>query len=160
MKVNDSISGALVLALAVFVYLEAGTFRTMPGVPYGPGLFPRMIALVLALAGAFLIANGLRERAAQGVIVLADWARNPRSYLLFATVVGGALAFALLAPRLGFIIAAFLMLSALLLVARGVRHAGSSLVVAVIAVAATHVMFAKLLRVPLPFGLLEALIAG
>jgi putative tricarboxylic transport membrane protein len=160
MKINDAISGGLALALALFVYLEAGTFRTMPGVPYGPGLFPKVIAVVTGLAGTILIAGSLLGETAQVSAAHPGWARTPRSYLLFGTSVGGTVAFALLAGPLGFMVAAFLLLAALLLVTRGPRMAGSSLVVAAIVVATTHLLFSEILLVPLPFGFLEALLAG
>jgi putative tricarboxylic transport membrane protein len=160
MRINDAVWGALLLALALFVYLEAGTFRTMPGVPYGPGLFPRIIAVVLALSGVLLFASGLRRSGGWRAIELAEWARLPRSYVLFAAVVGGGVAFALLAPRLGFALSAFAMLAVVLVVARGRRSLASSLLIAAVAVVATHLLFAQALRVPLPFGVVEQLMAG
>lgn len=160
MRINDAVWGALLLALALFVYLEAGTFRTMPGVPYGPGLFPRIIAIVLGGAGVLLVASGLRRDGRWRAIELAEWARLPRSYVLFAAVVGGGVAFALLAPRLGFALSAFAMLAVVLVVARGRRSLASSLLIAAVAVVATHLLFAQALRVPLPFGVVEQLMAG
>ena len=48
MKVNDAISGAGLIVLAGLVYWLTWDFPGMHGQPYGPALFPRLIAVLMA----------------------------------------------------------------------------------------------------------------
>lgn len=159
MKVNDAISGAIFLAIAILVFVHAGTFPTMPGVAFGPDLFPRLIAVMMGGGSAILIARSL-VGARRPLLVLDDWARRPRSYVLFAAVVGSVLFYIALSEALGFILTACVMLTGLLLVTRGLARGLSSLAIAVLVTGGLHLLFADVLRVPLPFGVVEHWLVG
>jgi putative tricarboxylic transport membrane protein len=158
LKVNDAITGAMFLALAIGVFLYSGSFPAMRGVAYGPDLFPRIIAAMMALGGVVLIFGGLRHARTSPLVELANWARNPRSYVRFIAVVGGMLFYILMSDRLGFSLTAVVLLAGLLAVTRGPARLGSSLVIAVVVTAAMYFVFARMLRVPLPFGVIEILV--
>ncbi len=160
MKVNDAISGAIFLAIGIFAFVHAGTFRTMPGVPFGPGLFPRLVAVMMGLGGLILIFNGLRAVRYQPWLRLEEWARQPRSYLMFFACVGVVLFYIVVAEELGFILTSSLVLIALLLITRGTSRAPSSVLIALTVTASLHLLFADTLRVPLPFGLVEGWLVG
>lgn len=161
MKANDAITGAIFLLIAILAFAYAGTFPTMPGVTFGPDLFPRLVAVMMGAGGAILIVKGiLARRAGQPLFRLDHWARRPRSYVIFFAVVGGVLFYVFAAGWLGFLLTASLMLAALLLLTRGPRHVVSSLVIALLVTGAIHLLFADVLRVPLPFGIVEAWLAS
>tara|TARA_R110002020_G_scaffold113518_13_gene261118 strand:- start:9833 stop:10315 length:483 start_codon:yes stop_codon:yes gene_type:complete len=159
-KVNDAISGAIFLVLAILTFVHAGTFPAMRGVAYGPDLFPRLIAVLMGLGGVILIVSGLRSTARQPWLQLSDWARQPRSYILFAAVVGGVVFYLLAADVLGFMLAAFLMLTTVLAVTRGTTRLGSSAGIAAVVTVLIYMLFAQTLRVPLPHGVLERLLVA
>ena len=123
----------------------------MPGQQYGPAWFPGLIAAGLALCGACLIFLGLRARAPW--VVVPAWMRRRRPVAGVLAVLGGLVAYILLADRIGF------HLTALALLLLWMRVLGASwratLPVAVVATIAIHLAFYKLLRVPLPWGVLE-----
>lgn len=160
MKVNDAIPGAIFLAIAILAFVHAGTFATMPGVTFGPDLFPRLILSLMGLGGAILVVKGVRDLGRRPFLLLDDWARAPRSYLIFFAVVGAALAYIVLAPELGFLLTAAVVLFALLLATRGARRAPSSGLVALVVTVGLYVLFVRVLRVPLPYGIVEAWLVG
>lgn len=153
MKLNDAVFGVLLLVLGGAVLLAVQGYPRIPGQPVGPALFPGLIAVGLCIAGVLLVVRGWRERGQQPWLVLQDWSRSPRHLAAFAVVVGCVLFYILASTRLGFLPTAFAILLALFLVLR-VRP-GRALLVAAIATLAVHFAFYKLLRVPLPWGLLK-----
>lgn len=155
MKFNDAIPGALFLAIGIFAFVHAGTFTRFPGVPYGPDLFPRIIAVMMGGGGLMLIVSGLRRAGRAPWLSLSDWARQPRSYGLFTAVVGSVVFYIFLSGTLGFLLTGFLMLTALFLVTRGAATILTSGPLAAVVTGIIHLIFAEMLRVPLPFGVIE-----
>ena len=151
MKLGDAASGLLAALLGVAVVLQARTFPPMPGQPVGPSLFPTVIGAGLIVAGAALIFAGVRRNGT--IVELEAWARRPRMLMNFVLVVADLLFYAVAVDRLGFLITAGLFLTVLFL-AFGVRHA-RILPMAVAVTLVIHYGFYTLLRVPLPWGMLE-----
>lgn len=123
----------------------------MPGQKFGPAWFPGLIAIGLAVTGALLVRAGLRTRAP--LVALPGWIHRPHPRKAVAAVLIGLLSYILLADRLGFHLVGFVLL------AFWMRVLGASwrlaLPVALIATVAIHLAFYRILRVPLPWGLLE-----
>ena len=123
----------------------------MPGQKFGPAWFPGLIAVGLILCGALLVVQGVRSGAS--LVVLPTWLRSPRATLGVASVIAGLLFYVVAADKLGF------YLTALLILVVWMRILGASwrltLPVAVIATIVIHLSFYKLLRIPLPWGVLE-----
>src|SRR5690606_29176100 len=131
------------------------SFPRIPGQQVGPALFPGLVALGLAVCGVLLIVSGLRHRAAQPWFVAGPWTRSTRHVVAFAAVIAAIGLYIAAADALGFLLVGPAILFAQFLVF-GVRPARA----AVVAVAATLVIwyvFYKLLRVPLPWGVLRNL---
>jgi putative tricarboxylic transport membrane protein len=123
----------------------------MPGQKFGPAWFPGLIAAGLAICGALLIRVGLREAAP--IFALPDWMHRSRPRRAVAAVLAGLVAYILLADRLGFYLTGVIVLAVWL------RALGASwrmtAAVSLIATVAIHFAFYKVLRVPLPWGVLE-----
>jgi putative tricarboxylic transport membrane protein len=151
-KLNDAVFGVLLLALGAAVILGVQGFPKIPGQPVGPALFPGLIATALCICGALLVVRGLRERAAQPWLVLDHWVRSPRHVVAFAVLLGAIVFYIVAAGWLGFLPTAMLILMALFTVLRVPPL--RSLVIAVVVALVIHFVFYKLLRVPLPWGLL------
>ncbi|WP_306259886.1 tripartite tricarboxylate transporter TctB family protein [Pararhizobium sp. IMCC21322] len=160
MKFNDAISGALFLVIGIFAFIHAGSFKGFPGVPYGPEVFPRIIAVMMGGGGLLLIVSGLRRASNAPWLELADWARQPRSYGLFTAIVGAVLIYILASDLLGFLLTGSLILTGLFRITRGPKTFVSSAILAVGITVLIHLLFAKALRVPLPFGIIEHLLVG
>ena len=126
-------------------------FPAMPGQKFGPAWFPGLVAAGLGLCGVGLIVSGMRERRAW--LQFPDWVRRSRPSIAVAAVLGGLLFYVLAADALGFYI------TALLIVVIWMRLLGApwriALPAAAIATVVIHLSFYKLLRIPLPWGVLE-----
>jgi len=152
MKLSDRLSGLLTLIFGGAVVAVARTFPEMPGQAIGPALFPTLIGSGLILCGLILVsARGPGTPWFQA----DDWVGRPRMVMNFALVFVDLVFYAIAVGRLGFFITAVIFLSVLLL-AFGVRR----LRVIPLALAVTlviHYAFYSLLRVPLPWGVLEGI---
>ena len=144
-------SGAALIALAAVILWHIQGFPAMPGQKFGPAWFPGLVAGGLGLCGVGLIFSGLRERRAW--LQFPDWVRRSRPSIAVAAVLGGLLFYVMAADALGFYI------TALLIVVIWMRLLGAAwriaLPAAAIATVIIHLSFYKLLRIPLPWGILE-----
>lgn len=152
MKINDAIFGLVLLALGAAVLFGVQGYPKIPGQPVGPALFPGLIAVGLCVAGAILVVSGLRHRASQPWLVWDDWVRSPRHIAALLVLLGSVVFYIAASEWLGFLPTSFIILSAMLLVLRVAP--GRSVLIAVIGTLAVHFAFYKMLRVPLPWGLL------
>jgi putative tricarboxylic transport membrane protein len=153
MKLNDAVFGLLLMALGAAVLLAVQGYPKIPGQPVGPALFPGLIALGLCIAGLLLVVRGWKQRAAQAWFAWDDWIRSPRHVAALAVLLGSIVFYIAATDWLGFLPTAMLILTALFLVL-GVSLP-RALLIAVVATFVIHFAFYKLLRVPLPWGLLK-----
>jgi len=138
MKINDALSGAALVALGAVVLWHIQGFPPMPGQRFGPAWFPGLIAT------------------SEPLLALPEWSRRARPVASVASVIAGLLLYVFAVDTLGFHITA----GALLLTWSRLLGASWRLAVPV-SLAATvviHLAFYKLLKVPLPWGLLERVV--
>ena len=154
MKLNDAVFGALFLALGAAVLFAIQGFPKIPGQPVGPALFPGIIATVLCVTGVVLLVQGWQRRRATGEPWLAwePWVRSPRHVGALAVLLGSVVLYIVAADAVGFLPLATVILAALFIVL-GVPP-GRAVLIAVVAALLVHFAFYKLLRVPLPWGVL------
>ena len=152
MKLNDAVFGLLLLILGSVVLFIVQDYPTIPGQQVGPALFPGLIATGLCVGGLMLLVRGWRVRESVPWLVFDDWIRSPRHKLALAVLLGSVLFYILVSQWLGFLISAVLILVALFRVLQ--LSMARSLLVAVVATLVIHFAFYKLMRVPLPWGVL------
>ena len=157
MRLPDQVTGLFLVGLGAAAAYGGWLLPPVPGQPVGPNIFPLVIGSGLALCGlAIALGIGRTFEEEEEIIPLeAGQARPPtgKLYGLRALLPPALLLFYVaVADRLGFIITAALIVfvtsSAL-----GARWR-LSLPLAVMAPIVIHLIFSKLLRVPLPAGLL------
>ena len=155
MRLNDAVWGALVLLLSAAIFFAIRNFPTIPGQEYGPALFPGVIASGLLVCGIGLMYKGLDARRTEGVAWLAwdPWVRSRRHVIAFFVVIGINVLYIALVERLGFIVMGVIYLATLFGVFR--VRARWILPLAIVVTLVIHYAFYKLLRVPLPWGILE-----
>ena len=159
MKLNDAVWGALLIFFSAVVLIHIQGFPKIPGQKVGPALFPGVLAVGLAVCAVMLIAKGLAARAQGGErarwIELDGWTRQRRLVIAFFAVIGVNVFYILAVDRLGFILTAVVYLATLFTVF-GVRVKW----VVPLALAVTvviHYAFYKMLKVPLPWGVLQGI---
>jgi putative tricarboxylic transport membrane protein len=154
MKLHDRVAGLLIAVAGAALVLHARTFPSMPGQRVGPALFPILIGVGLLICAAVLLVSGFRERSAPWLQV-DPWLRRPRMVLNFGLVFADLVFYALAVGSLGFHLTAVIFLSILMLAFEVPR--ARILPLALVVAVAIHYGFYGLLRVPLPWGLLEGL---
>ena len=152
MKINDAIFGAILAVLGAVVLVHVQGFPKIPGQQYGPGLFPGSIAAGFVVCGVLLMVSGIRNRAGEPWVSAGDWMRSPQHVRAAALIVAGMAAYILLADVVGFLILAPILLF-VWFISLGVRWT-TAIVAAVITTFVIWYAFYKLLRVPLPWGVL------
>ncbi len=150
MKINDAVIGAVLLLLSAGLLLHVQSFPRIPGQDVGPGMFPGLIAVGLAICGALLIGKGLRQRGRWAQP--GPWVRSRRHAVAAAAVVGGTVVYILLADIVGFLLLAPVLFFVLFW-SFGTRPMPAA-IWAVVVTAGVHYAFYQLLRVPLPWGVL------
>jgi putative tricarboxylic transport membrane protein len=154
MRIHDALSGAVLALLAVVVLVTVSSYPAIPGQNIGPAAFPGLVAGLLLVCSLTLIRRGFRGERIP-LFTAAGWMKSPPHVINFLLVLGALLFYIFCSDFLGFIITGAAIL-AVLFYAFNVRI----LLILPVAVGATlviHTLFYKLLRVPLPWGLLQGL---
>jgi putative tricarboxylic transport membrane protein len=153
MRLNDAIFGVLLIVFAIAEIAYTRTFPSLHGQAYGPDLFPILIGVGFLITGAILTIQGLAQRAVQPLVETGAWAADRRNVVNFALVPLALLFYIAASDWLGFILTAFIIMLVLL------KSFGSGMVTALVIAALTtlgiHTLFARVLLVPLPWGVLQ-----
>lgn len=139
-RLSDRIAGAILLALAIWYWWQAGSYSVNFGDPAGPSLFPRVVAVPFALLALFLIVKPDPS---------PTWFRWPNA----ARQIGGLVVlftYPQLIEPAGFPIATFLAVLPLSLILGGtwLQATGTAIVVAI----GLYFLFDGFFGLPLPPG--------
>lgn len=153
MRLNDAVPGIVLILFALAEMAYTRTFPSFHGQQVGPDLFPMIIGCALLVCGVVLLISGLSVRGTVPLVTLGDWAKD-RGAVLNLLLIPAALLFYILASGwLGFVPTAMIILVTLLY-RFGVSPA-MSLAVALATTLIIQQLFASVLLVPLPWGLLQ-----
>jgi putative tricarboxylic transport membrane protein len=146
---TDRWVGIALALLGLAVLWSAQAFPNVPGQKLGAGFLPMIVGAGLVLCAIGLIVRSLRQGTTTVQAVVPRNEHFGSALVIIATVVG----YLLLAERLGFLIVAPLCLVAIF---RALRVGWTpSLWWAIGGTVVVHLAFYKLLRVPLPWGVLR-----
>jgi putative tricarboxylic transport membrane protein len=152
MKINDAIFGAIFALLGAVVLVHVQSFPNIPGQQYGAAIFPGLVAAGFVVCGVLLVMGGTRARGGQPWLEPGAWMRSSRHVVAAIAIVVGVAAYMALAESVGFLIVAPLLLLSWFRVL-GVRW-GPAVLAAIVTRLVIWYSFYKLLRVPLPWGVL------
>lgn len=156
MKISDRLVGAIFVAFGIWMFIAAAEFPAAPGMTFGAGLFPRILAAGFVTCGLVLIVQQVLSTQAAPWYHRPEWAGDMAGVLRFVMVPLGILFYIFLAPRLGMIFAAALILAVIFRVLKVRLTVG--LPVALLAPVVIYLLFSKFLLVPLPRGLLDGVL--
>jgi putative tricarboxylic transport membrane protein len=147
---TDRWAGLALALLGMAVMWSARAFPNVPGQKLGAGFLPMLVGAGLLVCALALLARSLRGAAQAGQAV--DEARREH-FGSSLVIIGAVIGYIVLADPLGFLIVAPLCLVATFLALRvKLSHA---LLWALAGTIVVHIAFYKLLRVPLPWGVLR-----
>ncbi|ARO15884.1 hypothetical protein BVG79_p1000082 (plasmid) [Ketogulonicigenium robustum] len=153
MKLNDIALGLLVFLAGLAVFASSWGYSTLPNQSYGANTMPLAVGMLGMVTGLALGVQGVVQRRTIGPVPWAQvqrWLRSPRHVLSLVLLMGLGVAYILVAPVIGFLLAAFLVMLPLM------RLGGTTWLNAIIVSALTAVIlqliFGRLLMVPLPRG--------
>lgn len=157
---RDVVAGALILAIGlicVFVLIPFGVDepRRVRYAALSPSYYPRIVAIILIVIGAAVMVRAVTRPAAADSEEAAH-PNAPRRLLGIAVIL---VAFAVLLPVLGFILASALALFAAIWLAGEPRwhvNAAISILVPVL----LYFFFLKIARIPIPLGMLKPVLEG
>ena len=142
--------GLALAGLGGVVLWTARDFPDVPGQKLGAAFLPMLVGAGLVVCALLLVLRSFRARAGQGDAPPAPLSAGAR--LAPLAVVGCIAAYVLLAERLGFLLVAPALLFVLFL-AFG-RSVVGALAWSLAGAVVVHVVFYKMLRVPLPWGVI------
>ena len=150
MKISDTVVGAGFLAAGALII--AGTMHYPPldgGYP-GPSLFPRILGGLMVAFGGLVGLKGLRTGDTTQEV---EWLLLHKStgFINAVFVLVGVAAYILFVEKLGFLLMGALLLFVVMW--RLKVPPLKALLVAVVFNTLVHFLFAKIMRVPLPLGL-------
>jgi putative tricarboxylic transport membrane protein len=148
-EVSTFIVGVVMVALGVAVFVNARGLRAV-NEPLGPGFFPTIIAVGLALVGAWLAWSG-REYVLPAFSAVGDWSLDKGRIGGIAVVLVTLIMAALLMPILGFWLVATVVYTASALVLQSPRTWRVPAVGAILA-GLIVLLFDRLIDLSLPAG--------
>ena len=148
MQRSDRWAGLALALLGLAVMWSARAFPNVPGQKLGAGFLPMLVGAGLLLCALVLVLRSIRGRAYSA----ADEVRSEH-FGSSLVIIGAVIGYILLAERIGFLLIAPLCLLATFVALR--VKLSQALLWAVAGTVVVHIAFYKLLRVPLPWGVLR-----
>lgn len=171
MKINDALSGLLIALCAVAIWIASGRLPSM-GQDIGAHVFPQALAGGFMICAVLLVIRGLRglrkTSSAHGSLIstvggdedqdahwftIPEWFGSRHAVFAFLLIPVSLLFYIWVSEPLGFLPTAFILLMALFLTFH--TRVVVALPVAVASALVIHYIFYKLLKVPLPWGILN-----
>jgi len=150
MKISDTVVGAGFVAAGALIVVGTMHYPTLDGGYPGPSLFPRILGGLMVAFGGLVSVKGLRARDTTEEVEWLLLYKNT-AFINAMFVLVGVLAYILLVEKLGFLVMGALLLFVIMW--RLKVSPVKALIVAVVFNTTVHFLFAKIMRVPLPLGL-------
>jgi putative tricarboxylic transport membrane protein len=149
MRVSNTAIGVFLIIFSAAVLWHVQSFPSLDNGYPGPSLFPSVLAVLFILCGIGLIIQGVKAR--EKLLKFDTGSLTLPGLLNIFFVLGAIVSYILLAEYIGFLIFSF---AVLLILMRWLKvKALSSVLMAVGVTLVIYILFAKILLVPLPWGL-------
>ena len=149
MRTSNTFIGLLLIIFASAVLIHVQSFPKLNNGYPGPALFPEVLSVLFIFCGVGLVIQGIRRREKVlkfdlGNVTAAGWIN-----IFF--VLGTVFCYIFFAEYIGFLIFSFVILMILMKWLK--VKILPSLIMSIIVTLSIYILFAKLLLVPLPWGL-------
>lgn len=151
MKLNDFTIGLILGGIALLIIHVTQSFPSTPGQEYGSAVFPRVVASGLLLCAVCLAYKGFKEKGLK--ISIHFEGISAKDAMRFWIVMLALIFYFFVADFLGFFLTAGLILFILFMVFGNKPIV--SLLASFVAVLVIHFCFYSVLKVSLPWGILE-----
>ena len=149
MRISNTAIGLILIIFACAVLVHVQSFPQLDNGYPGPALFPSVLAVLFIFCGIGLIIQGIRRR--EKVLTFDPGTATPAGWTNIAFVLGTVAGYIFLAEYVGFLIFSFVVLMILMKWLKvKILH---SLTMSIAVTLAIYLLFAKVLLVPLPWGL-------
>jgi putative tricarboxylic transport membrane protein len=154
---SETLVGVALAGLGGAMVLQSRSLPTVAHIEFGPGLFPTIVGGLMLLLGLALAIRSRIVRPAADSGPPDAFLHPPRPGLLVAYLAAPAL-YIVVAPKLGFLLTITLLFAGLAWLAAGrpLRAIAAGIAMAFL----IHIVFVGLMRVSLPYGIIEQLIGG
>ncbi len=149
MRVSNTAIGLFLIVFAAAVLWHVQSFPSLDNGYPGPALFPSVLAVLFILCGVGLIVQGVRQR--EKLLKFDTGTLTVSGLLNIVFVLGAIVCYIFLAETIGFLIFSFAVLMVLMKWLK--VKTLSSIAMAVVVTLVIYLLFAKVLLVPLPWGL-------
>jgi putative tricarboxylic transport membrane protein len=158
MKMSDKLFGIVLTLCGISLFIYSRTITALQGQQVGAGLFLLIISTGFFICGLVLTRRGIKNQS-QSMNVEPGFQtpeefRNKRVLLGFILIPVCLILYIIFSNSLGFIPTAFLLLLVLFLVFK--VSPWVAVLVAIVATLFIHVVFYKVMSVPLPWGILKS----
>ena len=149
MRVSDTTIGLSLIIFACAVLVHVQSFPELDNGYPGPALFPSVLSVLFIFCGIGLISQGIRKR--EKILKFDFESVNLAGWINIAFVLGAIVCYIFFSDYIGFLIFSFIILMILM---KWLKVSTLlSLVMSVSVTLAIYLLFAKVLLVPLPWGL-------
>ena len=149
MRTSDTAIGLFLIIFAGVVLVHVQSLPELDNGYPGPALFPSVLAVLFILCGIGLIIQGIRKR--EKVLKFDTGAVSRAGWINIAFVLSAILCYIFFSDFVGFLIFSFVILVILMKWLK--VRTSLSLLMSVGVTLAIYLLFAKILLVPLPWGL-------
>lgn len=149
MKINDRIIGGIAILGGVSIIATTFGFREIPGQMFGSAFFPRILGSALIIIGATQAITGANGKP----LTVSEILKGRSGFQVLAALIAVVL-WVLISPLLGFILTTSSLIAGLAILANG--RFWPSVLIGIVMSFILFFVFGKLLRVPLPYGIIES----
>ncbi len=149
MRVSNTAIGLFLILGSVLVLWHVQSFPSLENGYPGPALFPTVLAVLFIFCGIGLIIQGVRQR--EKLLKFDTGSLTFSGFLNIVIVLATIVCYIFFAEYIGFLIFSFLVL--LILMKWLKVKTLSSLLMSIGVTLVIYILFAKMLLVPLPWGL-------
>ena len=148
---KDSASAVFLLGVGIFYLFYSLEYEAGALDDPGPGLFPRIIGLIIICTNVFLLVLSLRRQAGESKSKPLMPLLKGKHLLSGGMIVGAVILYLLVLDEVGFLLASPLLVFFLAWVMGGARWM-ANLILGVVASAFLYWLFWVIMRVPIPRG--------